>query len=49
MKSPANAVRIMKENPEIRTKMGRIAREKVLQRHSTEKAFQEFLTILQIS
>lgn len=49
LEAMANAVRIMKENPEIRTKMGRIAREKVLQRHSTEKAFQEFLTILQIS
>ena len=45
----ANAIVSIKENPECRLQMGQIARKKVLQRHATEKAFHEFLTILHIS
>ncbi|MDI9880164.1 glycosyltransferase family 4 protein [Flectobacillus longus] len=45
----ANAIVSIKENPACRLQMGKVARKKVLQRHATEKAFHEFLTILHIS
>lgn len=49
LEAMSKAILTLKENPELSAEMGRIARKKVLQRHSTEKAFQEFLTILGIA
>jgi glycosyltransferase involved in cell wall biosynthesis len=42
LEAMANAVRIMKENPEIRTKMGRIARRKFFKDIRQKKLFKNF-------